>query len=199
MMRMKPIIIDNFLKEEDFKVLTDLICDTTTYKTQNPKWSYGQYYRAGEQGQETLITDYFFTHLFYVDGIPCSEHWPSLQHFVEKIQTIDGESGRQSGSSHWRLRGGKIKAMLRMRANLFVNTSTLYEYPLHADYPFSHTAAILSLNTCDGYTGVEDEDGIVQKYNSVANRVLIFDASERHYSTTTSDTNARFNLIMNFL
>jgi len=193
---MKPIIIDNFLKEEDFKALTDLICNTNHKNT----WSYGLYNRAGEQRiLKPLITDYFFTHIFYIDGIPCSEHWPSMQHFVEKIQTIDEESGRRSGSSHWQFQGGKIKAVLRIRANLFVNTSTLYEYPLHTDYLFSHTAAILSLNTCDGYTGVEDEDGIVQKYNSVANRVLIFDASERHCSTTTSDTNARFNLIMNFL
>jgi len=113
-----------------------------------------------------------------------------MQDFVEKVQTIERE--HEEG-------GPEIKAILRMRANLFVNTSTVYEYPLHTDYPFSHTAAILSLNTCDGYTGIKDEDGIVQKYNSVANRLVLFDAGKEHCSTTTSDTNARFNIIVNYL
>ena len=65
---------------------------------------------------------------------------------------------------------------------------------MHIDYPFPHKGAILSLNTCNGYTKLEDGT----KVDSVANRILLFDASTPHCSTTTSDTTARFNININY-
>ena len=195
---MKPIIIDNFLKEEYFNAYQELICNTTFEFS----WLYGQYSDV-ENTNATVLHNYFFTHIFYIDGIPISQHFRDLQHFVERIQA-EGENvqtkfHKELPPDQWRMGGGSIKSILRMRANMFVNTSTLYEYPLHTDYPFSNIAVLLSLNTCDGYTGIKDEDGIVQNYNSVANRALIFDASELHCSSTTTDANARFNIIVNYL
>jgi uncharacterized protein (DUF1786 family) len=66
---------------------------------------------------------------------------------------------------------------------------------MHTDKNFSHTAALLSLNTCDGYTKFADGT----KVDSIANRVVLFDAGENHCSTTTTNEKARINLIVNYL
>ena len=58
---------------------------------------------------------------------------------------------------------------------------------MHVDMNYSHSGAILSLNTCDGYTKLKDGT----KIDSVANRILLFDASEEHCSTTTTNVPAR--------
>ena len=60
---MKPIIIDNFLEEEPFNVLTDLICYRGEGKTAGASefdWIYASYWEPGS-GHKSLITDYFFT------------------------------------------------------------------------------------------------------------------------------------------
>ena len=62
-------------------------------------------------------------------------------------------------------------------------------------FDFSHSAALFSLNTCDGYTKLKDGT----KINSVANRVLLFDAGEEHCSTTTTDDFTRVNININYL
>lgn len=87
-----------------------------------------------------------------------------------------------------------VKALMRIKCNLYPNSETIYEHETHADFPFSHKTAILSVNTCDGYTKLNDGT----KIGSVANRVLLFDSSIPHQSTTTSDTTARFNINFNY-
>ena len=66
---------------------------------------------------------------------------------------------------------------------------------MHTDMEFSHTAAVLSLNTCDGYTKLADGT----KVDSVENRIIFFDAGKAHCSTTTTNAKARFNIIVNYL
>ena len=66
---------------------------------------------------------------------------------------------------------------------------------MHSDFEFSHSGAVLSLNTCDGYSKLKDDT----KINSVANRMLLFDASEEHCSTTTTNVFARININMNYI
>ena len=174
---MKPIIIDNFLDEGYFKMLTDLICA----RRGAFEWFYGPYLEDDPTDKEEPL-NYFFTHTVYSHHVPHSPHFQTILPFCEKIHEEQ-----------------PTKSLIRIRANIFPNTNTVEEYPLHTDEVFSHTAALISLNTCDGYTGIEDENGIVQKYHSVANRVLFFDAGERHCSTTTTTARARFNVIVNYL
>ena len=77
---------------------------------------------------------------------------------------------------------------------MYPNTQEIYEHGKHTDYDFSHKAAILYINTCDGYTKLADGT----KIDSVENRMLLFDASTPHQSTTTSNTTARFNINFNY-
>ena len=88
-----------------------------------------------------------------------------------------------------------LKALLRIKANFYPHTETLREHLPHTDYEFEHTAAIFSLNTCDGFTRMEDGT----KIDSVKNRIVFFDGSTSHNSSTTTSAPVRWNLNFNYL
>ena len=178
-------IIDNFLEEEYFnRLVSTIIGEKNPHKSSGIPWVWGTYnpptfevgksYSMDEDPQEYLLSN-----TIYLNNVP--QNVP-LYNFTEAfIGAMDDKY--------------KIKSLLRIRTNLFVRTNPLYEYAWHNDYPFSHSAVIFSLNTCDGYTKMKDGT----KVESIANRMLIFDGSEKHASTTTSNKPARFNLVINFL
>ena len=88
-----------------------------------------------------------------------------------------------------------IKNLIRIKINFYPNTTELYEHTYHIDYDYSHKGALLSLNTCDGYTKIRETD---TKYPSIANTLLQFDASKEHCSTTTTNAIGRFNININY-
>ena len=85
--------------------------------------------------------------------------------------------------------------LIRMKINFYPNTTELHEHDYHRDFEYSHMGAILSLNTCDGYTKIRETD---TKYHSWANSFLSFDPSEDHCSTTTTNAVGRFNININY-
>tara|TARA_Y100001949_G_C15814190_1_gene254819 strand:+ start:95 stop:616 length:522 start_codon:yes stop_codon:yes gene_type:complete len=85
--------------------------------------------------------------------------------------------------------------LIRMKINFYPNTTELHEHDYHRDYEYSHMGAILSLNTCDGYTKIRETD---TKYYSWANTLLSFNPSEDHCSTTTTNAIGRFNININY-
>ena len=87
-----------------------------------------------------------------------------------------------------------IKALIRIKANLYASTPEIYEHELHVDYPFSHKAALFSINTNNGYTYFEDGT----KIESVENRMLLFDASKKHGSSTCTNQHYRCNIVFNY-
>ena len=87
-----------------------------------------------------------------------------------------------------------VKALIRIKVNLFPNSEKIHENEMHTDMSFSHRGALFSINTCDGYTKLKDGT----KIDSVANRILLFDSGMPHCSTNTSDTKARFNINFNY-
>ena len=88
-----------------------------------------------------------------------------------------------------------LKALIRIKINFYPHTEIVKEHPPHHDYDFNHRAAVFSLNTCDGFTRLEDGT----KIDSVANRIVFFDGSQEHNSSTTSTTYGRYNINFNFL
>ena len=162
---MKYEVIDNFLDEEYFDSLVTLITDKERKGNNAFMWF--------------LYSDipeplFYMIHMFYCDNAPLSPHYNTLIPLLEKLEA---------------------RSLLRIKANLFPNTHTLHEHPMHTDYKFPHSGAILSLNTCDGYTKLKDGT----KIDSIANRILLFDASEEHCSTTTTNALARFNININYI
>ena len=116
--------------------------------------------------------DCYFTHLFYNNDTVCSDHmkWgQALKNYLE------------------------AKAFVRIKANLYPRTDTIVHHTDHIDYTFDHKAAILYLNTNNGFTVIGDD-----KIESVANRMLLFDPQIPHHSTTCSDAQFRANINFNY-
>ena len=85
-------------------------------------------------------------------------------------------------------------ALMRIKANCYPSTSEIILHDNHLDYDFSHKGAIFYLNTNNGCTILEDEHEI----QSVENRLLLFDPSKPHRSTTCTDDKCRVNVNFNF-
>ena len=117
---------------------------------------------------------FYMVHPLYDDNVPMSSLFNNIIPLLDKLEA---------------------RCLLRIKVNLYPNTEKLHEHPMHTDFPFPHSGAILSLNTCDGYTKLKDGT----KIDSVANRILLFDPNEEHCSTTTTNVSARFNININYI
>ena len=166
---MKHKVIDNFLDEKYFNSLVTLFTD----KTEGGAIPW--YFNSRLNNNDVIENSIFYmTHKFYDQNIPNSVHYEKLFPLLKKLE---------------------IKCLIRIKANLYPNTERLHEHPMHTDTDFYHSGVILSLNTCDGYTKLKNGT----KINSVANRVLLFDPSEEHCSTTTTNVPARINININYI
>ena len=59
---------------------------------------------------------------------------------------------------------------------------------------YDHTAALLYLNTNDGFTELDDG----RRIESIANRILVFNGNELHSSSTCTDQKRRVLLSLNY-
>jgi hypothetical protein len=63
--------------------------------------------------------------------------------------------------------------VIRIKVNLYPRTEKIIKNKIHVDYPYKHKAALLSLNTCDGFTSCENK-----KINSVEKLGLFFEVDK---------------------
>ena len=158
-------MIDNFLPEEDYKNILNIITDKGF-----------EWHLADKITLEQKDDDIFFylCHVFYNQtSLLQSKFFELIFPLLKKIDP---------------------KALIRAKANLYLNQGIgVKEHATHTDYPFEHKGALYCLNTCDGYTKIGDE-----KIPSVANRIIFFDASKPHCSTSCSDTKTRMNINFNY-
>jgi hypothetical protein len=117
--------------------------------------------------------DYYFTHLFYVNFSKNSVYYDIVNPLINFISPY---------------------ALIRVKANMYPGTKEKVIHKTHTDYPYVHRGAILYINTNNGYTILEDG----QKVESVENRILFFDASKPHSSTTCTDDKVRVNININY-
>ena len=179
-------LIDNFIPSDVFAQLTRaLIPPSSEYNvgegsigeqpTEQVPWCYSPADNVVSKGNEKGTADwrlFYLTHVVYAHTIASPLYGIIIPH----------------------LNPLGIKALIRIKINMYPNTETLKEHGMHSDHPFSHKAAILSINTCNGYTKLEDGT----KIDSVANRMLLFDPSTLHSSSTTTDQPVRVNINMNY-
>mgnify|MGYP001242087422 CR=1 FL=1 len=114
----------------------------------------------------------YFTHLFYNNDTVCSDYMKWGQALKDFL---------------------KAKSFMRIKANLYPRTDTIVHHKDHVDLDFDHNAAILYLNTNNGYTVIGDT-----KIESVANRILLFNPQIPHHSTTCTDAQFRANINFNY-
>ena len=77
---------------------------------------------------------------------------------------------------------------------MYMNQGKFIKHKPHVDFEYSHNAALLYMNTNNGYTGMMNDD----KVESVENRICIFPGSKWHCGTTTSNTKNRMVVNINY-
>ena len=158
-------IIDNFLDGVSFnKIQTLMLCNGTV------SWFYNPFVNSEKDPEH-----YFqFTHTFYADACPQSNHWTELHPVFKKL---------------------KIFSLIRVNANLLTKSAEIVEHGYHVDFNPPHSifkTSIFYINTNNGYTKFEDGT----KVESVANRMVVFDGNLKHTGTTCTDSNVR--VVVNF-
>ncbi len=124
---------------------------------------------------QTDDNHWYAFHLGYINNTPNGELYNKLLPFLNSLPDF--------------------RSLIRIKANFYPQTPEIIEHAPHQDATFEHKGAIISLNTCDGFTRLEDGT----KVDSIANRVLFFEPSKLHNSSTTTNAKGRFNININYL
>lgn len=127
---------------------------------------------TNEKENLPITASYYFTHEFW-SGFNTE---PQAQVFAPLLNIME------------------CKAIMRIKGNLYPSTEIIVHHDNHIDYEFSHKGAIFYLNTNNGLTILEDKIEV----ESIENRLLLFDASKPHRSTTCSDDKCRVNINFNY-
>ena len=177
-------IIDNALPIKDFKTLEKNIMSNTQ------TWNYSEGVILGDVTKDN--GDIYFMHLYYLGvsdtphieangkALPPkkSKHYSDILPVLKLLNKVTG-----------------MENLLRVKANLYYRTEKLNYHSKHSDFSFSHKGAILSINTNDGCTVLEDGTEI----KSVSNRLLLFDPSQQHSSTSCTNQKRRVNINFNYI
>jgi len=157
-------IIDNFLDKDSFNDIK------TTIESQDFPWYWND--EVAFIGSES--SSYYFNHLLCKNTAITSSFCQQLvSPIFKKIE---------------------VKAVIRIKVNLYTNVNEFIENEYHIDYPYEHKGAILYLNTNNGYTILEDGT----KIESIENRLLKFEPHKRHKSTHCTDVKRRMNINFNY-
>tara|TARA_B100001094_G_C17874261_1_gene643620 strand:- start:149 stop:715 length:567 start_codon:yes stop_codon:yes gene_type:complete len=176
-----PYVIDDFLSPIEFEAIRSLTCNE---EDKNP-FAYfpHKFVTSPSEVEDQSILDVYWnwyaTHMIYKEDQPKSNlYWTFYNIIIKKFYDMK-----------------IIKSLIRVKANLYPYTENLKQHCFHTDADYKHKGALFSINTCDGYT--EFEDGT--KIDSVENRIVFFDPSIPHRSTTTTNAYARFDINFNFI
>jgi len=165
-------IFDNFLSEEDHKNL----CESFIFNENFSLYLHNTVTYTGSEVDE--LWDWYGTHTFYLLDRPSETYEKIKNVLVKKVMEVTN-----------------TKTLIRARLNFYPHTETLREHYGHTDSDFSHVAGIYCLNTCDGFTRVDDGTII----ESVANRFYTFNGGKQHNSTTTTNSKGRYNINFNLI
>ena len=157
-------IEDNYLDNDDLLVILD------TMTKEGFPWFY-QAFPERSDNKDVLLVHDFYTHKMvpYCEG----QGLMLLEPILKKIDP---------------------KALIRIKANSYPNTSQVKEHKMHTDLTYPCTTSIFYLNTNNGVT--KFEDGTIVE--SVANRLLTFDTTMPHCSTSCTDERVRYNINFNY-
>lgn len=159
----------------EFKIIDDFLHPNDAEKLQEVvmspmfSWGFADKIAGNESGYSNQ--DIYFLHTIYDGYSPCSDLWNMMMPFLDFL---------------------KPKALIRAKVNMYLPTDELYHHSKHEDQPYPHYGALYYINDNDGVTTMHDGTQI----ESVANRLVLFDSSLTHSSS--SCTNASRRLTMNF-
>lgn len=167
-------IIDNFLDQQDFQELKNIMLGN------NFPWFYNneKTYIDPNAKNDGINKDFNFqfTHSFYRDHGPQSQYWQILNSFTQKLNPL---------------------SYTRVKANLTPRTNEIIEYGYHKDYvedPPGLKTAVFYINNNNGKTIFKNGPSI----DSLENRLLVFDSDMMHTGTSCTDQNVRVLININF-
>jgi hypothetical protein len=170
-------VVDNFLEENQFKYLQNIIVSNDN----NPDFPWKIITEVASKNYKESYNPEIEKQLWNWYGIhPIYDTLPESPYFDDVLNIFKDK---------W-----PLKSLIRIKVNFYPYTFEVKEHAKHQDYEFSHHAAVFSLNTCDGFTRMGNGD----KIDSVANRIVFFDGSEYHNSSTTSNQKGRYNINFNY-
>ena len=153
-------ILDNYLKEDDYKTLK-LIMESDEFP-----WFYNSEKVIGDKGlfKSQLV------HIFYKNNFINSKFFNYLYPIIKKLNSL---------------------SLIHIKANLNPISHKLIKFGNHVDQDFKCKAALYYLNNNDGYTKIGN-----RKVDSKGNRMVLFDADQKHYGTNSTNCNNR--MVINF-
>jgi len=116
------------------------------------------------------LFDHQFNHIFYINNNINSNFFNYLNPILDKLKPL---------------------SLIRIKANLNPPTEKLIESDYHTDKDFKCNAAIYYVNDNDGYTMIGKE-----KILSKKNRMVLFNANQKHFGTNSTNCNNR--MVINF-
>lgn len=116
---------------------------------------------------------YYFIHEFFDNNTVSSNFFFLIEPLLKKIS---------------------CRGLIRAKANLYPSTHELLHHGQHVDKDFKHQGAVFYVNSNDGYTILADQT----KVTSIENRLLLFDSSTIHNSTTCTDQHFRVTININY-
>tara|TARA_S200000501_G_scaffold292993_1_gene278562 strand:- start:1179 stop:1646 length:468 start_codon:yes stop_codon:yes gene_type:complete len=137
--------------------------------------------------QQTLYSDRFM----WIEAQINKESTNS--YYVHEFRDVNGIVSPYDFLIHPLLNILQPKAIIRVKANKYLQTPTLEEHEYHQDYPYKHKAAIFYINTNNGQTQFT-----TTRVASIENSMLYLDASTQHRSTSTTDAPYRININFNY-
>ena len=178
---MNVIVVDDFLPKPDFDVLHDNLMskyDNLVSRTGEEFHECFPWVYSDTVGNEFDVAEgnWYFSSRLYEAGYvsPWFEIFKPILHNIEnKLQFT-------------------IRDLIRVRANLYTNAGISKAHPDHIDQSFQHTVGMFYINTNNGPTTINGTD-----YDSVANRMILFDGSYMHHSNLQTDTKIRVNVNIN--
>ena len=171
MYKTKYDVVDNVLSKKDLLVVQNLMM----WNSEFPWYFRGDPVEEGRKDNELSAC-----HLFFVGSTPIKIDKISISSFSFQLQPLVDFLNP--------------KSLIRIKGNFYPRTREVEEHVPHHDYEFSHKGAIFYLNTCNAFTRLNDGT----KIESMENRILLFDPTEPHNSSSCSDEKARFNINFNY-
>jgi len=162
---------DNVLSKEHLSLLQK----TIIWNKQFPFYLIDEVSHGGDKSN-----GFYAVHLLYSTDVPVKVEYISQSSWCHIVQPI--------------LDILKPSSLIRIKANFYPRTDSLLENDPHEDYDFDHKGAIFYLNSCDGFTRMSDGT----KIDSIENRLLHFNPSDPHNSSTCTNQLGRFNINFNY-
>ena len=132
-------------------------------------WYFNKHITTAKKDDDSF---YYFSHCFYENPFKISEFFYSLNCILQKIN---------------------FKSITRVKGNLYTSEKRSRKHNVHVDRDYSHKGCLFYINTNNGFNYFKNE-----KVKPVANRVVFFDPSEKHCSSSCTDAQRRVTINFNY-